>query len=66
MRTEAIIKFLRNYKKEMERAEQINIIEYCYYDEETETYRRQIIIDYPLKTFRKEEKSGRKDLLYHI
>ena len=66
MRIEAVIKFLRNYKKEMERAEQISIIEYCYYDEETETQRRQIIIDYPIKIFKKEEKSGRKDLLYHI
>jgi hypothetical protein len=56
MRLEAIIKFLKNYKKEIEQAVQISIIEHFYFDEDTETYRRQIIIDYPIEGYKKKKR----------
>jgi hypothetical protein len=58
MRIESLVKFLKNYKKEIERTNQITIIEYVYYDEESQTVRRQIIIDYPIEY---REKGNRKD-----
>jgi len=65
-RIEAIIKFLKNYKKEIEKAEQISVVEHLYFDEDTETYRRQIIIDYPIEGYKKEEKKEERRLSYFI
>jgi hypothetical protein len=57
MEIETLIRMLKSYKKEIERTNQITIIEYVYYDEESQTVRRQIIIDYPIEY---REKGNRK------
>jgi hypothetical protein len=66
MRIEALIKLIRNYKKEIEGANQLTIVELVYYDEDSETIRRQIIIDYPIAYKKKEERMERKDFTYHM
>jgi hypothetical protein len=66
MRIEGLIKLIRNYKKEIEETNQLTIIEQIYYDEESETIRRQIIIDYPIEYRKKEEIKEKKDLPYHM
>jgi hypothetical protein len=57
MEIETLIRMLKSYKKEIERTNQITIIDYVYYDEESQTVRRQIIIDYPIEY---REKGNRK------
>jgi hypothetical protein len=53
-----IEKILKNYKREIEKTENINITEITYYDESTETFRREIIIDYPIpKKYKKNDSS---------
>jgi len=66
MRIEWLIKLIRNYKKEIEMTSQLTIIEQVYYDEDSETIRRQIIIDYPIEYKKKEKGSVRKDFPYHM
>lgn len=48
MNTEAILKLIKNYKKEIDGTSDIRIVILSYLEEETDTYRRQIIIDYSL------------------
>jgi hypothetical protein len=66
MRIEGLIKLIRNYKKEIEKASQLTIVEHIYYDEDSETIRRQIIIDYPIEYRKKEEIKEKKDFPYHM
>ena len=56
---EALEKILKSYKKEIENSTNVNIIENSYYDEDSETTRRQIIIDYQIEF--KEKTNGRKN-----
>ena len=56
---EALEKILKSYKKEIENSTNVNIIENSYYDEDSETIRRQIIIDYQIEF--KEKTNGRKN-----
>jgi hypothetical protein len=63
METETLISILKSYKKEIERINQITIIVHVYYDEESQTVRRQIIIDYPIE-YRENRNRKKKDLIH--
>jgi hypothetical protein len=62
---EALGKILKSYKEEIEKSENINIIVNVYYDEDSESIRRQIIIDYVIG-YKKMEKSNKEQNIYHI
>ncbi|MDT7858816.1 MAG: hypothetical protein RQ930_02090 [Candidatus Aenigmarchaeota archaeon] len=63
MEIETLISMLKRYKKEIETTNQITIIENVYYDEESQTVRRQIIIDYPTE-YRKKGNREKKDSIH--
>jgi hypothetical protein len=63
MEIETLIRMLKSYKKEIERTNQITIIEYVYYDEGSQTVRRQIIIDYPIE-YRERGEQKEKELIH--
>jgi len=58
-------KILKSYKKEIEASININIVESLYYDEGSESIRRQIIIDYAVE-YKKQEKSNKEQDIYYI
>jgi len=62
---EVLEKILKSYKKEIEASSNINIIESIYYDESSESIRRQIVIDYAIE-YKKEDKSRKEQNIYHI
>jgi hypothetical protein len=62
---ETLEKILKSYKKEIESSININIIESVYYDEGSESIRRQIIIDYAIE-YKKQEKTRKDQDIYHI
>jgi hypothetical protein len=62
---ELLEKILKSYKKEIEASININIVESLYYDEGSESIRRQIIIDYAVE-YKKQEKSNKEQDIYHI
>jgi hypothetical protein len=63
METKTLISIIKSYKKEIERTNQITIIDYVYYDEESQTIRRQIIIDYPIE-YREKGNRKKKDSIH--
>jgi hypothetical protein len=62
---EALEKILKSYKKEIEESNDINIMEHVYYDEDSESIRRQIIIDFVIG-YKKMEKSNKEQNIYHM
>jgi hypothetical protein len=62
---ETLEKILKSYKKEIESSININIIESVYYDEGSESIRRQIVIDYAIE-YKKQEKTRKDQDIYHI
>jgi len=62
---ELLEKILKSYKKEIEASININIVESLYYDEGSESIRRQIIIDYAVE-YKKQEKSNKEQDIYYI
>jgi hypothetical protein len=69
MKVKALVEFLekilKSYKKEIESSSNINIIESIYYDESSESIRRQIVIDYAIE-YKKQEKGSKEQDIYHI
>jgi len=64
---EVLTKILKSYKKELEQSPNINIIESFYFDESTETLRRQIIVDYQIQQYQQSNQSQKSQQhLYHI
>jgi hypothetical protein len=62
---EVLKKILKSYKKEIEESNNINIMEQVYYDEDSESIRRQIIIDYVIG-YKKMEKSNKEQNIYYV
>jgi hypothetical protein len=48
VKIEQILKLIKTYKREIEQSASIYIIEQTYYNEETEEFRKQLIIDFKL------------------
>jgi hypothetical protein len=69
MKVKALVEFLekilKSYKKEIEASSNINIIEHVYYDQDSKSIRRQIILDYAIE-YKKQEKSIKEQDIYHI